>query len=152
MDEFIEFANMGFIALLGAQERMIDMKFENISIGDQVFHDDQVVEITAAVSKNQIFAKNYEHCYSADELNEIKLTDEILEKNFTRSKDRVFESTFDISTMWRIWPNANYGYILATLATDEFGGGFYVPCIPCLTVSKLNLFLKLLEIDKKIEL
>ena len=128
------------------------MKFENVIIGDQVLRGDQAVEITAIISKNQICAKNYEHCYSADDLSEIKLTEEILEKNFTRSKDRTFESTFDISLMWRIWPNPNYGYILATLTTDEFGGGFYVPCIPCPTVSKLNLFLKLLEIDKKIEL
>lgn len=141
---------MKFIALLGAQERIIDMKFENIIIGDQVFHDNQVVEITAAVSKNQIFVRNYEHCYSVDELNGIELTEEILEKNFTRVKEG--KSEFSVCSCWRIWPNANYGYILATLDMDEFGGGFYVPCIPCQTVSKLNMFLKLLEIDKKIEL
>ena len=128
------------------------MKFENIISGDQVLHNDQVVEITAIISRNQIGAKNYAHCYSADDLSEIELTDEILEKNFTRVKDRKLESTFDIAPMWRIWPNPNYGYILATLDMDEFGGGFYVPCIPCPTVSKLYLFLKLLEIDKKIEL
>lgn len=127
------------------------MKFENVIIGDQVLHGDQAVEITAIISNNQICAKNYEHCYSADDLSELKLTEEILEKNFTRSKNFDIDLSFDINPKWRIWYNLNYGYVLA-IRLNQFGDVFYVPCIPCPTVSKLNLFLKLLEIDKKIEL
>jgi hypothetical protein len=74
---------------------------------------------------------------------DIDLNDFILGRNFKKTSNG-----FDVCNMWRIWHNPNYGYILATLTIDEFGGGVYEPCIPCKTVRELQLFLKLKGIEK----
>ena len=71
---------------------------------------------------------------------DIDLNDFILGRNFAKAKHG---DGFEICSMWKIWKNSNYGYILATLTVDEFGGGGYEPCIPCKTVRELQLFLKL---------
>lgn len=80
----------------------------------------------------------------------IKLSVEIVEKNFKKS-DR-FKGFWELGKLYSITENSNYGFILCKLDMDEFGSGYYVPCIPCTYFHELQNLLVDLRIDKKIEL
>lgn len=82
----------------------------------------------------------------------IKLTDDILDKNLERYKWEKEEKKWVVGTCWNIGHNPNYGYILAHLDIDEFGGGYYIPCVPCTYVHELQHLIADLRIEKKIEL
>ena len=76
----------------------------------------------------------------------IPLTDEILGKNFERK-----EHGWQVKDCWKIWANPNYGYILATLVMDDFGGGSYEPCIPCTYFHELQNAMTVLRAGKEIK-
>ena len=76
----------------------------------------------------------------------IPLTDEILDKNFERK-----EYGWQVKDCWKIWANPNFGYILATLVMDEFGGGSYEPCIPCTYFHELQNAMTVLRAGKEIK-
>ena len=76
----------------------------------------------------------------------IPLTDEILDKNFERK-----EHAWQVKECWKIWSNPNYGYILATLVMDEFGGASYEPCIPCSYFHELQNTMTVLKAGKEIK-
>ena len=80
----------------------------------------------------------------------IKLTVETIDKNFKKS-DR-FKGFWELGGLYSITENSNYGFILCTLDMDEFGGGYYVPAIPCTYFHELQNLLVDLRIDKKIEI
>lgn len=99
---------------------------------------------------------HYEPCklgwHRVSLLEPIPLTDNILEKNFERYKWEKKKNVWVVGTCWNIEPNPNYGYILSTLEIDEFGGGYYIPCIPCTYLHELQHLIADLRIEKKIEL
>jgi hypothetical protein len=76
----------------------------------------------------------------------IPLTDEILDKNLDRK-----EHGWQVKDCWKIWANPNYGYILATLVMDAFGGGSYEPCIPCTYLHELQNAMTVLRAGKEIK-
>lgn len=80
------------------------------------------------------------------DLEPILLTDEILDKNFERK-----EHGWQVKDCWKIWANPNYGYILATLFMDGFGGGNYEPCIPCTYLHELQNAMTVLRAGKEIK-
>lgn len=81
-----------------------------------------------------------------DETAGIPLTDVILDKNFDRK-----EHGWQVKDCWKIWANPNYGYILATLVMDDFGGGSYEPCIPCTYLHELQNAMTVLRAGKEIK-
>lgn len=84
--------------------------------------------------------------YHIDLFQPIPLTDEILDKNFERK-----EHGWQVKDCWKIWSNPNYGYILATLVMDDFGGGSYEPCIPCTYFHELQNAMTVLRAGKEIK-
>jgi len=92
-------------------------------------------------------ARRYE---ALAEVEPIELTVETLDKNFNKS-DR-FKGFWELGGLYSITENSNYGFILCALDMDEFGGGYYVPAIPCTYFHELQNLLVDLRIDKKIEL
>lgn len=125
------------------------MKRTNFQIDDWLYVAGKPMQVKAVHQKKLGFhhIPTKLDWYRFGELEPILLTDEILEKNFKK-----MNHGFQIGTCWKIWKNANYGYILATLTIDEFCGGSYEPCIPCTYLHELQHLITDLRIEKKIEL
>ena len=123
--------------------RISELSFGNIvSIGGNIH---RVVEIYG--NKDMVRLNGREFTTYTVDLEAVPITDEILDKNFERKA-----YGWQLGDMWRIWSNPNFGYIIATLVMDEFGGCSYEPCIPCTYFHELQNTLKDLRIDKMIVL
>lgn len=126
------------------------MKAEELRTGNWVMHSNGTpMQVTRISGGN--FACGTPHCWCYNNVfNPIKLTTDILNKNF--EIDKWNKKHWVVGNMWHIWENPNYGFILGALEMDEFGGGYYVPCIPCTYFHELQNLMVDLRIDKKIEL
>lgn len=126
------------------------MRRVKFQLDDWVFVNGQPMQVKA-IHKNKLGFHTREDRLDwyriSSAITPILLSDEILEKNFEKMKHG-----FQIANCWKIWQNQNYGYILATLTIDEFGGGSYEPCIPCTYLHELQHLIADLRIEKKIEL
>lgn len=130
------------------------MKLTNFQLDDFVLANGKPMQVKA-IHKGKL-GFHYVQCkltwHRVGELKPIPLNDDILEKNFERYKWEKDKRKWVMGTCWIIEPNPNYGYILATLEIDEFGGGYYIPCVPCTYLHELQHLLNDLRIEKKIEL
>ena len=121
--------------------RISELSFGNIvKIGDNIH---RVIEIYG--NKDMVRLNGREFTTYTVDLEPVPITDEILDKNFERKAHG-----WQLGDMWRIWSNPNFGYIIATLVMDEFGGCSYEPCIPCTYIHELQNTLKDLRIYKMI--
>lgn len=130
------------------------MRRVKFQLDDWVFVNGQPMQVKA-IHKNKLGFHTREDrldWYRISVLEPILLSDEILEKNFERYKWEKDKRKWVVGTCWIIEPNPNYGYILSTLDIDEFGGGSYIPCVPCTYLYELQHLLNDLRFDKKIEL
>lgn len=126
------------------------MRTEELRYGNKVTLGDGVVRTVIETREKSVYLQGLGYAVFVDNVKPIKLTIEIIGKNF--EKDKGFKDQWKIGTMWDIRENPNYGFILCRLDMDEFGGGYYVPCIPCTYFHELQNLLIDLRIDKKIEL
>lgn len=126
---------------------MIDVR--SLMIGDWVMHNDTPKKVITNLAdsvalENTDYGLAYERV-RGEQMEPIPLTDEILAKNFALTKHG-----YQVCNCWKIWANPNYGYILATLVMDEFGGGSYEPCLPCRYAHELQQFLRLKHEEKEV--
>ena len=134
------------------------MKAEELMVGNYItFKDCQNDKEMAVVKIYQINQENNALVFIDDsevldevtideEFVGIPITDEILDKNFERK-----EHGWRVKDCWKIWANPNYGYILATLVMDDFGGGSYEPCIPFTYLHELQNAMTVLRAGKEIK-
>lgn len=127
------------------------MRTEELRYGNKVTLGDGIVVRTVIETREKSVYLQGLYSVSIDNVKPIELNNEILDRNFE------VEQWFDfkhwvLSNTWQMWRNPNYGYILGTLDIDGFGGGHYIPCIPCTYFHELQNLLVDLRIDKKIEL
>lgn len=133
------------------------MKANELMVGNWVLWKGkpvQVARVSAVVYEFGHIDVTLAHCndngilesHDIKSISPIPLTDEILEKNFERK-----EHGWQVKDCWKIWANPNYGYILATLVMDDFGGGSYEPCIPCTYLHELQNAMTVLRSGKEIK-
>lgn len=127
------------------------MKAEELRYGNKVTLGDGVVRTVIETREKSVYLQGMGYAVSVDNVKPIELTEDILNKNF--EKDKFFSDNWEIKdSRWNINETSNYGFILCALDVDEFGGGYYVPCIPCAYFHELQNLLIDLRINKKIEL
>lgn len=133
------------------------MKAEELMVGNWVLWKGkpvQVARVSGIVYEFGHIDVTLAHCndngilesHDIKSISPIPLTDEILDKNFERK-----EHGWQVKDCWKILANPNYGYILATLVMDDFGGGSYEPCIPCTYLHELQNAMTVLRAGKEIK-
>ena len=131
-------------------QEYVSMKAEELRYGNKVTLGDGIVVRTVIETREKSVYLQGLYSVSVDNVKPIELNDEILDKNF--EIDKWSKKHWVLANCWQMWRNPNYGYILGTLDVDEFGGGHYIPCIPCTYFHELQNLLVDLRIDKKIEI
>lgn len=131
-------------------QEYVSMKAKELRYGNKVTLGDGVVRTVIETREKSVYLQGMGYAVWVDNLLPIELTVETIEKNFTKS-DR-FKGFWELGELYSITENSNYGFILCALDIDEFGGGYYVPCIPCTYFHELQNLLVDLRIDKNIEI
>lgn len=126
------------------------MKAEELRYGNKVTLGDGVVRTVIETREKSVYLQGLGYAVFVDNVKPIELNDEIINRNF--DVDKFFKHQWNVGLMWNITKNPNYGFILCRLDIDEFGGGYYVPCIPCTYFHELQNLIVDLRIDKKIEI
>lgn len=131
------------------ERKMVNVK--ELMVGDWVLHNGTAKKVitnladsVALEDTDNGYGLTYERV-RGEQMEPIPITEEILAKNFAITKHG-----YQVCDCWKIWANPNYGYILATLVTDEFGGGSYEPCLPCRYTHELQQFLRLKHEAKEV--